>query len=150
MRIKMSKENIDVSKCMYFRMNNKMPMCRACNSGVGSPYCEYHKDCYYRQLKRLEQENERLKEENEELCDRMAKVTYRATGGRLSYSNYTLDAIEQAFYDQLEILSDQKSEIYKQALQEIRDMADENKDTAQYRGICISIIDKINDIGVEE
>jgi hypothetical protein len=81
------------------------------------------KDCYYKQLKRLQAENERLKEENEELCDRMAKVTYRATGGRLSYSNYTLDAIEQVFYDQLEILSDQKSEEYIQALQNIRDIA---------------------------
>ena len=49
-------DGIDVSGCSYFKMNNKMPMCRACNSGVGSPYCEYHKDCYYKQLKRKEQE----------------------------------------------------------------------------------------------
>ena len=68
----------------------------------------------------LKAENERLKEENEELCDKMAAVTYRATGGRLSYSNYTLNAIEQAFYDQLDILSDQKLEPYKQTLQEIK------------------------------
>lgn len=72
----------------------------------------------------LKAENERLKEENEELCDRMATVTYRATGGRLSYSNYTLNAIEQAFYDQLDILSDQKIEPYKQVLQEIKAIAE--------------------------
>ena len=54
-------DGVDVSECIYFKMNNKMPMRRACNSGIGSPYCEYHKDCYYKQLKRLEQENEELK-----------------------------------------------------------------------------------------
>lgn len=61
-------------------------------------------------LKYKTQECEELKTENEELNDRMAEVTFRATGGRLSYSNYTLDAIEKAFNDQLEILSDQKVE----------------------------------------
>lgn len=49
-------DGVDVSGCIYLKMNNKMPMCRACNSGVGSPYCEYHKDCYYKQLKTKEQE----------------------------------------------------------------------------------------------
>ena len=57
----------------------------------------------------------------------MATVTYRATGGRLSYSNYTLDAIEQAFYDQLDILSDQKIGPYKQTLQEIKTIAEAPK-----------------------
>lgn len=61
-----------------------------------------------KKLARKTQECEELKAEKEELNNRMAEVTYRATGGRLSYSNYTLDAIEQAFNDQLEILSDQK------------------------------------------
>lgn len=76
-----------------------------------------------KQLKRKEQECE-------ELENKMAAVIYAATGGRLSYSNYTLDAIEQAFNDQLEILSDRKvkeetTEIktkyqkYKEALNEI-------------------------------
>lgn len=41
-------------------MNNKMPMCRACNSGVGSPYCEYNKDCYYKQLAHKTQECNKL------------------------------------------------------------------------------------------
>ena len=33
----------------------------------------------------------------------MRKVTYAATGGRLSYANYTVEAIEQAYNDQLRI-----------------------------------------------
>ena len=56
-------DRVDVSGCIYFKMNNKTPMCRACNSGVGSPYCEYHKDCYYKQLKEKEKECEELKKE---------------------------------------------------------------------------------------
>lgn len=64
----------------------------------------------YHELFHKTQECEELKTENEELNNRMAEVIYRATGGRLSYSNYTLDAIEKAFNDQLEILSDQKVE----------------------------------------
>ena len=47
---------VDVSGCIYLKKNNKMYMCRACNSGVGSPYCEYHKDCYYKNCKRKDQE----------------------------------------------------------------------------------------------
>jgi cell division protein FtsB len=63
-----------------------------------------------RLIDQLKKENEELKAENEEVNDRMADVIYRATGGRLSYSNYTLDTIEQAFNDQLDILSERKVE----------------------------------------
>ena len=58
-------DGVDASGCTYFKKNNKMPMCRACNSGVGSSYCEYHKDCYYKQLKHKEQEYEELKKAND-------------------------------------------------------------------------------------
>ena len=55
-------DGVDVSGCMYHRMNNKMAMCKACNSGIGSPYCEYETNCYYKQLKRLEKKLEKIKE----------------------------------------------------------------------------------------
>lgn len=58
-------DDVDVSGCIYFKKNNKMSMCRACNSGVGTPYCEYNKDCYYKQLKRKERECEELKKAND-------------------------------------------------------------------------------------
>ena len=64
-------DDVDVSGCIYFKMNNKTPMCRACNSGVGSPYCEYHKDCYYKQLKEKEKECEELEKLYKELQDDM-------------------------------------------------------------------------------
>ena len=60
-------DGVNVAGCLYHRMNNKMAMCTTCNSGKGSPFCEYEKDCYYKQLQRLKQENEKLKKENAEL-----------------------------------------------------------------------------------
>lgn len=82
--------------------------------------CNYEKkDCYYKQLQQAKEENEELKKENEEINSRMSDVIYRATGGRLCYSTYTLDAIEHAFQDQLEILSDRKAEDYKFELEKL-------------------------------
>ena len=121
-------------------------------------YCRYHfkpckdvdvKYCYYKQLKRKEQEYEELRQyhnkccidfenekqkllgkynqvsrdfyngkycnkencsllkakekEREELNERTASIIYSLTGGRLSYSTYTLEGCEQAYHDQLEI-----------------------------------------------
>lgn len=44
-----------------------------------------------------------------------------------------------------------KYEKLNQCLKEIKELANENKDTAQYRGICRSILYKISEcIGVEE
>lgn len=83
------------------------------------------KDNYYvktldqeAQISDLIQENEELKEENKEINSRMAEVTYRATGGRLSYSNYTLDAIEDAYYDAVRIEVEQRTEELEEELKE--------------------------------
>lgn len=120
-------DGVDVSGCTLYgnrRCNN------ACNP-LNCLFCSDKPNCHYKQLARKTQEYKELKEdyteleqrhneafkdfqsirqECEELKNKMADVIYAATGGRLSYSNYTLDAIEQAFNDQLEILSDQKVE----------------------------------------
>ena len=71
------------------------------------------------EIEKLKAENEELKKENEEINSRMSDVIYRATGGRLCYSTYTLDAIEHAFQDQLEILSDRKTEELEKEYEEL-------------------------------
>lgn len=75
-----------------------MPICVihelsiACHDKVNK--CKYYK--LYKQLKAKEQECE-------ELHSRTASIIYSLTGGRLSYSTYTLEGCEQAYRDQLEI-----------------------------------------------
>lgn len=94
-------EDMDVSaqECEFWQEGH----CDCYHCEDRYPHCLDYPNCYFKQLVRKTQECEELK-------DKMADVIYAATGGRLSYSDYTLDAIEQAFNDQLEILSDQKVE----------------------------------------
>ena len=67
-------KDIDVSECCYL-INHDPPKgqgnwCGAIHKGACKVYskdCEYNENCYYKQLKRLEQENKQLKEEIEKL-----------------------------------------------------------------------------------
>lgn len=93
-------DGVDVSRCYQY-----MPRYMEDYDIDTLDYCKYHfkpckdvdiKYCYYKQLKRKEQECE-------ELHARTASIIYSLTGGRLSYSAYTLEGCEQAYHDQLEI-----------------------------------------------
>lgn len=78
---------------------------------------------YAHEIASLETENKHLSNEikdlqnkydikcNEytELENRMRSLVYTATGGRLSYANYTLDAIHQAYQDQLNFEVERKT-----------------------------------------
>ena len=101
---------VDVSECKciiedYQRANNLEGkyehIKNVCELGErGSEYynlfCKDNPNCKYKQLKRKEKECEELQE-------RAASIIYSLTGGRLSYSTYTLEGCEQAYHDQLEI-----------------------------------------------
>ena len=58
--------------------------CGAIHKGACKVYsqdCEYNENCYYKQLKRLEQENKQLKEEIEDLkdtCNYCVMHTYKS------------------------------------------------------------------------
>ena len=93
-------DGVDVSGCCQY-----MPRYMEDYDIDTLDYCRHHfkpckdvdvKYCYYKQLKRKEQECE-------ELHSRTASIIYSLTGGRLSYSTYTLEGCEQAYHDQLEI-----------------------------------------------
>lgn len=132
-------DDVNVSVCSYFKMNNKMPLCRACNSGVGSPYCEYNKDCYYKQLKRKEQECDQLKAELKEFKD-MAKEgldNYKDVGGcwgcGISFSFDELlksyKKLEESYFEATKesptaTRINAKFNKYEKALQEIKDVAE--------------------------
>lgn len=94
---------IDVTECLY-RRQNPHNFCM-CSSVIKSGdiieltryvQCEYNPNCYFKQ-------RARVMKENAELQERTASIIYSLTGGRLSYSTYTLEGCEQAYHDQLEI-----------------------------------------------
>lgn len=123
-------DGVDVSGCEYYNKDDKT--CREVNGNYDTDICEFDKcenyNCCYKQLKRKEQEVQqamdnyvqldlqRVKEYNElvdlykakeqeceELRSRTASIIYSLTGGRLSYSTYTLEGCEDAYRDQLSI-----------------------------------------------
>ena len=123
-------DGVDVSGCEYYNKDDKT--CREVNGNYDTDICEFDKcenyNCCYKQLKRKEQEVQqamdnyvqldlqRVKEYNElvdlykakeqeceELHSRTASIIYSLTGGRLSYSTYSLEGCEDAYRDQLSI-----------------------------------------------
>ena len=66
-------DGVDVSKCNYFNNTDKS-YCEECCSEFGCAICNDRPNCYYKQLKRLEQENEELKAENERLKEEIKEV----------------------------------------------------------------------------
>lgn len=83
-------------------------------------------------IKDLQEQLKRKEEECEELHNRTASIIYNLTGGRLSYSTYTLEACEQAYRDQLDIDVEKATrelqvevDKYKQALDEIEKIISE-------------------------
>lgn len=94
---------IDVTECLY-RRQNPHNFCM-CSSVIKSGdiieltryvQCEYNPNCYFKQ-------RARVMKENAELQERTASIIYSLTGGRLSYSTYTLEGCEDAYRDQLRI-----------------------------------------------
>lgn len=54
-------------------------------------------------IAKLKEQLQAKEQECEELHNRTASIIYRLTGGRLSYSTYTLEGCEDAYTDQLRI-----------------------------------------------
>ncbi len=87
-------------------------------------YCDISASCEI--VNKLEAEVEQLRKQLENFCfdcdvaERMRKVTYAATGGRLSYANYTVEAIEQAYNDQLRIDVEYRTKELEEQLDQLK------------------------------
>lgn len=55
-------DGVDVSECAYMYDNEDFNY--MCQDGIGTCICRDNKNCYYKQLHRLEAENEELKRKN--------------------------------------------------------------------------------------
>lgn len=69
----------------------------------GSKFVTYKADSMKDLLENTLEYIKNKEQECEELHSRTASIIYSLTGGRLSYSTYTLEGCEQAYHDQLEI-----------------------------------------------
>ena len=88
-------------------------------------YCSIKKDCYYKQLKRLEQENKKLKEE--------IQFHNKENSNLLAEKNAT-----QIAYDEIR----EVRERYRSALEEIKAMINH----PDHRGLLNKIEDRINEV----
>lgn len=147
-------DGVNVAECFYF-IDHTPPKgqgdwCGAIHKGACKVYskdCEYNKDCYYKQLKRLEQENKELKEENALLKEQLLKKseTEQAFQSLLDENKELRRKFKQVFnIDNQEcwniaFLNDEKYK-YRSALEEIREMCKFNFVAAN------PIIDKINEV----
>jgi len=89
-------DGVDVSECEWFGCTGY-----SCTDEYKDYICKNNSDCYFKQLKRLEQENKKLLEINDDIKDRYCEL----------YKNA----------DQLT----NKTYRYKQALEKIREITDE-------------------------
>lgn len=144
-------DGIDVSECKHLKYDGiKKPICRSggCTSVYKNCLCIENKDCDYKQLKRLQAENEKLKQVANDSIIEQEKLIAKVN--ELQAENERLKEENDNYAIQLGVLA--------QALQEIRDIAKEtigNRDPyiRMYAGemYCRPILDKINSvIGAEE
>lgn len=116
--------------------------------------CRTHKDCYYRQLKRKEQECEKLKWLIETKCESeldKENSELKAENKRLKLSERDLSRICQGFKNDIETEKSYTLKYYK-TLQEIKDIVsepcivDENCQTCNSGCMQKDILTKINEV----
>lgn len=127
-------DDVDVSKCDYFN-NTDNSYCEECCSEFGCAICNDRPNCYYKQLKRKEQECERLKEEVSLLKESNSKLQqiedinslekcYLQQIDQLKAENKQLKAEKVKYYQQTLDDEIQINELL-QTLTEIKEIADE-------------------------
>ena len=115
-------DGVDVSGCEYYNKDDKT--CREVNGNYDTDICEFDKcensNCYYKQLKRKEQECEKLKE----AIDGLLKIQYQLADSCTKYEQ-TLTEIKEIAEDKIYIgfWDEQISGI----LQKIRECEAENE-----------------------
>lgn len=137
---------IDVSKCKFYQSLGRHIFCFCTDLRNGNMpfgiHCENYKDCYFKQLKRKEQEYERLKrdyfKQNKWLQEQKQEYeNYKIANAELEKENDELQNKLQAKDQECEKLIKEKSEIKKylgisdktiiQRLEELQEFKDELK-----------------------
>lgn len=149
---------VDVSECTYSKIGKYNKYCEQDLYDDGTPVftCDECTNCYYKQLKRKEQECEELKKELHQIFkekDGLHLIIDRL----LEASGYdTNTASAEDFEDVYENMRYEKQQLdqYKQALAEIKEIAEENIRIADLeglngvyrRGLAEQILQKISEV----
>lgn len=123
-------DSIDVSECEFLWKEKSLK--RFCNNGNLNCDCNSNPNCYFKQLKRKEQECEELKEE----IDDLKEIIQRHDND----NNALLSEFEDDLVDYYRR--------YKECLTEIKEIAEKHKATAHcdYLTDMDEILQKINEV----
>ena len=123
-------DGVDVKKCVYHESGyctiSKEAYC----------YCCDKPNCHYKNWQRKEQKCEELKAK----CKKYGEINEQET------KDYAELKTERDSYIDKYFLESQKVVNLRKVLTEIKEIAEENKETAQYKGICFSILKKISEV----
>lgn len=127
-------------------------------------FCEENPDCYFKQRERTKQEVKKWKhqaelgsdttdrlskqleqkeQECQELQERVASIIYNLTGGRLSYSTYTLEACAEAYSDQLKIDVERATKELEEENEELK------KQLEKYQDQELTIVNTIGNLQLQ-
>lgn len=156
---------IDVSECVHLDEWKHCNICKELIKTIPDRHqcmteqdlrCEYYSDCYFKQLKRLQEENKRLQMLS---CANCGEKYLSPDGSELYEKNVQLQKENEELKNRLKTLDDEefvyevteieynnfkKMNEYKQALEEIRSYCDEQNLKADYTACYIT--NKIDEI----
>ena len=145
-------DGVDVSGCDYFNFTDEH-YCDECSSEFGCAVCDERTICYYKQLKRKEQENKRLLEiinakpletvdidsafeieklkeqlkRKEQECEELKKIINEAKNSNLDLKSFLVgEAVQNEYEQQLDQL--------KAENEELKEEIKHYKQIAQYHG----------------
>lgn len=156
-------DGIDVQDCHeWYSLPDSKLYCKISNEGDFT--CKSNPNCYFKQLERTKQEVKKWKhqaelgsdttdrlskqleqkeQECQELQERVASIIYNLTGGRLSYSTYTLEACAEAYSDQLKIDVERATKELEEENEELK------KQLEKYQDQELTIVNTIGNLQLQ-
>jgi hypothetical protein len=127
-------DGIDVCECSYYNKDNEPYCCE-----VWDNECEAQ-NCYFKQFKRLQEENEKLKNKNNDLIEEIASgnidiAILQKENEELKKKQITKNGF---------ICDCEQNAKYKQALEEIREITEQDRNCMNSELACCRLCDKLD------
>ena len=146
---------IDVSECEYINCCSEDAKCIILQDDIcsNSQYCKSEPDCYFKQLKRLQEENRSLQMLS---CANCGEKYLSPDGAELYEKNVQLQQENEELKARLKTLDDEiltieitpdefeRHKKYKQALEEIREITEQDRNCMNSELACCRLCDKLD------